>query len=206
MPAQIALPLDMPGRDTPSRIVVGNANLGAIEACQQTEGWPFRTAILFGPARSGKSLLARWFTESGAGEAVDDADRMDETALFHLWNRAQESATPLLLTATTPADGRAWEVSLPDLGTRLRAALRLDIGTPDDVMMEELIALHAEARALSLSPEGCHYLASRSERSHLGAEKLVATVDRLSLERKMAPGLSIWREAVEEVSGSASPL
>jgi chromosomal replication initiation ATPase DnaA len=203
MTAQIALPLDMPGRDTPSRIVVGAANLTVIEACQQADSWPFRTAILFGPARSGKSLLARWFAESGVGEAVDDADRMDETALFHRWNRAQESGTPLLLTATTPPDGRAWEVSLPDLGTRLRAALRLDIGEPDDIMLEELIALHAEARALPLSPEGCHYLASRAERSHLNAETLVAIIDRLSLERKAAPGMSIWREALEEVSGSA---
>ena len=83
---QIALPLGGAGA---SRIVVGNANAAVVEAFHNTASWPFRTAILFGPARSGKSLLAGWFAESGAGEAIDDAAELDETELFHRWNRAQ---------------------------------------------------------------------------------------------------------------------
>jgi chromosomal replication initiation ATPase DnaA len=200
MAGQIALPLGPLGRREPSRIIVGTANMAAIEACQQTDTWPFRTAILFGPARSGKSLLANWFTQGGYGEAVDDADRMDETELFHRWNRSQETGIPLLLTAAARGEGQTWDVTLPDLGTRLRAALRLEIGTPDDIMFEELIGVHAEGRALALTDEACRYLASRSERSHLGAEQLVATIDRLSLERKSAPGPAIWREALEEMA------
>ena len=169
--------------------------------------WPFRTAVLKGPARSGKSLLARWFVENGLGDAVDDADQMDETTLFHRWNRAQEEATPLLLTVALKAndDGAGWQVALPDLASRLGAALLLEIGAPDDAMMAELIAAHAEARALPLGEEGARYLASRAERSHLGAERLVATIDRLSLERKVAPGPAIWREALGELSGISQP-
>ena len=53
--------------------------------------------------------------------------------------------------------------------------------------------------------EGLRYLASRCERSHVGAERLVATIDRLSLERKQAPGPAIWREALEELSGVEQP-
>lgn len=97
--SQIVLPLHV-GSGAPNRIVVGNANRAAIEALGMAQTWPFRTAILFGPPRSGKSLIARWFEERGAGEAIDDAEKMDETALFHRWNRAQESGTPLLLTVT----------------------------------------------------------------------------------------------------------
>ena len=69
-------------------------------------------------------------------------------------------------------------------------------------MMTELVAAHAETRGLALGDDGARYLATRGERSHLAAERLVATVDRLSLERKQAPGLAIWREALEELSGS----
>jgi hypothetical protein len=196
MAGQIALPLGPLGRKEPSHIVVGAANAEVVEAFRHTASWPFHTAILFGPPRSGKSLLAGWFVQSGLGEALDDADRMDETALFHRWNRAQESGTGLLLTASRPD----WQVTLPDLGTRLRSALRLDIGTPDDAMLEELIAVHAEQRALALSEDACRYLATRGPRSHLGTEQLVAAIDRLSLERKSAPGPGIWREALEEVA------
>src|SRR5690606_37159158 len=96
---QIALPLSKRTGAFPSRIVVGMGNLPVIEALEAADGWPFRTAILSGPPRSGKSLLARWFAQSGKGEAIDDADRIDEHDLFHRWNRAQESRRPLLLVS-----------------------------------------------------------------------------------------------------------
>jgi len=68
-----------------------------------------------------------------------------------------------------------------------------------------LIAAHAEARGLALPQEGAAYLATRCERSHLAVEQLVATIDRLSLERKVAPGPALWREALEQLAGPAQP-
>ena len=201
--SQIALPLTIGPAGGHTRIVVGNANAGVVEAFGAAQGWPFRTAVVQGAARSGKSLLARWFIENGLGEAVDDADQKDETELFHRWNRAQEAATPLLLTAAALEGG--WRVALPDLASRLGAALALEIGAPDDAMMADLIAAHAEARALPLGEEALRYLAARATRSHLGAEQLVAAIDRLSLERKVAPGPAIWREALSELSGISQP-
>ena len=201
---QIALPLVL-GPAGPARIIVGHANAAAIDAMRGAASWPFRTAILFGPARCGKSLLARWFEAEGLGDAIDDAHLVDETALFHRWNRAQEAGRPLLLTAPLGEGGAVWQVALPDLASRLGAALRLEIGAPDDAMMVELIAAHAEARGVALGEEGARYLASRAERSHIAAERLVATIDRLSLERKQAPGPAIWREALEEMTGPSQP-
>lgn len=200
---QIALPLSsaMPGR--PPRIVVGAANAGVVEALSDTSRWPYRTAILFGPPRSGKSLLAGWFVEQGLGEAIDDADQLDEDALFHHWNRAQESGTPLLLVSGAK-DGK-WNVHLPDLASRLGAALHVEIGAPDDEMLAELIALHAEMRGLMLDDSATGYLVPRCERSHMGVEMLVAAIDRLSLERKQAPTLAVWREALEETTGRPQP-
>ncbi len=198
--SQIALPLAPRGAGMASRIVVGRANQAVVEAMAAASTWPFRTALLAGPPRSGKSLLARWFAESGAGEAIDDAQSMDETELFHRWNRAQESGTPLLLVAAGD-----WRIALPDLASRLGAALHLEIGPPDDAMVADLIALHAELRGLALGPDALAYLAPRAERSHLGIERLVAAIDRLSLERKAAPTLSIWRDALEEVMGPEEP-
>ncbi len=201
--SQIALPLAPGGAGGPSRIVVGNANAAAIEALGRTADWPFRTAVLFGPPRSGKSLIARWFTDIGAGEAIDDAERLDETELFHRWNRAQASGTPLLLVCNAAEGG--WQIALPDLASRLGAALHLEIGTPDDALLAELIAVHAEQRALALGEDAAAYLVPRTTRSHMGAERLVATIDRLSLERKAAPTMAIWRDAIEELTGASQP-
>jgi hypothetical protein len=197
---QIALPLTPAGSGAP-RIVVGNANATAVEALSDPSRWPFRTAVLAGPPRSGKSLLARWFAQDGGGDVLDNADALPEADVFHGWNRAQEAARPLLVvTNATPGN---WRIMLPDLASRLGAALHLEIGTPDDAMMTGLIELHAEMRGLVLDPAATAYLVPRTERSHLGAERLVGAIDRLSLERKAAPTLSIWREALNEINGAA---
>lgn len=198
--SQIALPLrGGPGR--PQRIVVGDANARAIEALAAPDTWPFRTAVLAGPPRSGKSLIAGWFAEQGRGQVIDDADALDETELFHRWNRAQESGTPLLLVA----GAGPWDIALPDLRSRLGAALQLEIGQPDDDMAGNLILAIAGQYGLALGEDAVAYLVPRAERSFAGIERLVTTVDRLSMERKQPPTLSIWRDALEAILGSEQP-
>lgn len=199
--SQIALPLRGGPGAGPARIVLGNANAQAFEALAVPETWPFRTAVLAGPPRSGKSLAARWFAEQKHGDAIDDADRLDEAELFHRWNRAQESGTPLLLVS----GAQGWEIALPDLKSRLGAALHLEIGGPDDEMAAALVEAHAERRGLVLGDGATTYLVPRAERSFAGIEALVETIDRLSLERKQAATLSIWREALEETVGAEQP-
>lgn len=199
--SQIALPLAVRRADDPIRIVIGNANRGAVDALGDTSGWPFGTAILAGPARSGKSLLARWFEGQGEGEAIEGADALDETEVFHRWNRAQESRQPLLLVV----DGEGWDIALPDLRSRLGAAVHLEIGVPDDEMCAALIESHAEQRGLALGEGALTYLVPRVERSFAGIEALVAAIDRLSLERKVPATLSIWRDALEAVQGAEQP-
>jgi hypothetical protein len=201
--SQIVLPLAAGGAAGPSRIVIGNANAAVLDAFEHTAAWPFRTAILFGPPRSGKSVLARWFAESGAGEVVDDAETMDETALFHRWNRAQEHANPLLMVSNGSEE--AWNIALPDLASRVGAALHLTISPPNDAMLADLIAIHAEQRGLVLGEGAAPYLIPRCTRSFAGIEALVTVIDRLSLERKAPATQVIWRDALEEIVGAEQP-
>lgn len=197
MPSQIALPLTLPGIGTASRIVIGNANQAVYEALANPAGWPFNAAVLTGPPRSGKSLLARWF--GGIGTAIDDAEHMAEDELFHAWNRTQESGRPLLLIGRpVPSE---WKITLPDLGSRLGAALRLSIDAPDDDMIARLIEAHAAQRGLALEEGATTYLVPRVERSFAAVEALVAEIDRLSLERKVPARQAIWREALERLAG-----
>ena len=148
---QIALPLKA-GKG-PARIVVGAGNAHVAEAMNAPQNWPFSTAVLTGPPRSGKSLFARWFVESGAGEALDDAQTMDEDAVFHRWNRAQENGTALLIVGGEPP----WDIALADLRSRLGGSLQLEIGLPDDEMARDLLLSFAEERGLA-PPERCSQL------------------------------------------------
>lgn len=193
---QIVLPLDIRGAAGPASIVVGEANRGAVEALQAPARWPFHTAVLVAPHRSGKSLLARWFAANDVNEALDDAHSMSETTVFHAWNRAQEHGRPLLLTAAP-----GWQVSLPDLASRLGGSLQLAIAQPDDDLVASMIAAHAEQRRLVLGEGAAAYLTPRIERSWEAVEAVVETIDRLSLERQAPATLSIWRDALDAVQG-----
>ena len=202
--SQIALPLPPAREGDPASIVIGNANAGVVDALRDPHGWPFRTAILRGPARSGKSLLGRWFAHAGLGETIDPADAMDETALFHRWNSAQEQGTALLLILDGGDEGDGpWEIALPDLRSRLGAALPLEIGAPDDAMMRDLIVSHAERRGLVLPEDALAYVVPRITRSFAAAERFVAVLDRLALERQARPTRNLCRDALESLHGPA---
>lgn len=199
--SQIALPLvTARGAET---VVLGPSLQPVIDALATPESWPFRTAILAGPPRSGKSLLARWFVESGAGEAIDGADTLPEDDLFHRWNRAQADGRPLLLV-TDRAPG-TWHIALPDLASRLGSALLIEIEAPDDQLIAGLAAEHASRRGLVLGEAVIAYLLPRIERSHAGIELLIETLDRLSLERKSPVTISLARDALAERSGEFQP-
>ena len=194
--SQIALPLTLRASADPDKIVIGNANLAVYDALKNPQDWPFQTAVLTGPPRSGKSLLGKWAHGCGI-TVIDGADCEDETHLFHRWNAAQESGEALLLIS----DAQPWKIALPDLRSRLGAALQLEIGVPDDEMVGQLIETIAHQYGLSLAEGAAEYLAPRAERSFAAIEGLVKQIDRLSLERKAPATMSIWRAALDATQG-----
>ena len=212
-PSQIALPLAVIAAAETQRIVIGNANAHVIEALQNPESWPFHVAVLTGPPRSGKSTLARWAQGLAGAErldVIDNAETLDETELFHRWNAVQQGGVreggALLLAVNTDeersgSDEGGWRIALPDLASRIGGSLQLEIGAPDDGLAADLIHAHAEARGLSLPAGAAEYLVPRTERSFAGIEALVATIDRISLERQTPATMSVWRAALEALHG-----
>jgi chromosomal replication initiation ATPase DnaA len=200
-PSQIALPLS--ARGAPQRIVVGEANAAVVEALQHPERWPFHVAVLTGPPRSGKSLLARWAggLHGESLEVIDDAHKLDETALFHSWNAVQQGGTREGGALLIVAGSENWQIKLPDLASRIGGSLQLAIGAPDDEMAGELILAGAEACGLSLPEGAADYLVPRTTRSFAAIEALVATIDRISLERQSPATMSVWRAALEALHG-----
>ena len=198
--AQIALPLEPAGIGNATRIVIGNANEAVIEALRDPARWPFHTAVLTGPPRSGKSLIGSWARGQGI-DVIDDAETLDEDAIFHRWNAAQNGGSragePLLIIANV----QPWDVKLPDLRSRLGGSLQLELGEPDDAMAAQLIGAIAEQRGLSLGDDAADYLVPRARRSFADLERLVKAIDRISLERAAPATMSVWRAALEALQG-----
>jgi chromosomal replication initiation ATPase DnaA len=98
-----------------------------------------------------------------------------------------------------------WRIELPDLKSRLGAALQLEIGAPDEAMAGDLLHALAEQLGLPLGADAVAYLVPRAGRSFADLEAIAAAIDRLSLERKVPATQSIWRAALEAVHGPEEP-
>jgi chromosomal replication initiation ATPase DnaA len=200
------LPLDLGHRAELSRddLTVSPSNAAAVALIDRWPDWPAPVAVLAGPPGSGKSHLAAiWartadaaaITPGAMGEAIDAASEgrailvdniadggFDQTALFHLINAVRGAGGSLLLTSRSLPG--AWGVGLPDLRSRLRAAMVAEIGAPDDLLLEGVITKLFADRQLDVERHVIAYLIARMERSLSTADRIVEALDRAALEQK----------------------
>jgi hypothetical protein len=195
-PDQIALPLDWPQSAGDSRLIMSDANRDAFEHFHRWSLWPVKATILTGPPRSGRTLLARSFIERVGGRLFDDAERRDEEELFHAWNDAQDSGRPLVIVADQAPP--MWEVTLPDLRTRLAVTPVTSIGLPDDALFTALIQTFFADRGLHIPSDALRFMGDRLQRDYWTAERAVEAVDRMVLSERARLSLPTVRRALAE--------
>jgi hypothetical protein len=186
--SQLALPLAWPADAPDDGFLVGPSNARAVEQLDRWTTWPVPVAVLAGPPRSGRSLLARVFEQRTGGRAIDDAERTREVELFHAWNAAKDGGAPLLLVAAP-----GWNVALPDLRSRLAASVALEIGPPDDRLIRALLGRQFDRRGLDARDDLLDWLAVRIERSHAAVEHVAEALDRATMERRRRPSIPFAR-------------
>lgn len=118
---------------------------------------------------------------------IDDVDTIAgdstwEEALFHFYNRARDNHAHLLLSATKPP--QQINITLPDLKSRLSAALSLEIKSLKDHDKIAALQLRATARGLTLSNEVVNYLLHHHSRNMRDLMQLLTTCDEISLITK----------------------
>ena len=176
------MPLAWPPRPRDDAFLITPSNARAAHLLDHWGAWPVMAALLVGPRKSGRSLLARIFAAKSGGTVIDDAERAPEDHLFHAWNRAQASRRPLLMVAD--AAPPAWEIALPDLRSRLAAGIVASIDAPDDALVRALLAQQFERRGLDARPELIDWLTQRLERSHVAVLRAVDALDQEVLETR----------------------
>jgi chromosomal replication initiation ATPase DnaA len=211
------LTLDLPHRAAlgAEDFLVSDCNITAVKLIDSWPKWQEPAQLLIGSPSSGKTHLARvWQARSGARLldakmldtkfiddvregtplVIEDADRSayDERALFHLLNLAREKQLFVLLSARC-APSR-WNISLPDLASRLKAVPIVEIGAPDDALLRMVMLKHFADRQLDVDPKVLEFLALHIDRSLQAAAAAVEAVDRLAL----ATGRKINRQLVVE--------
>ncbi len=207
------------GRDD---LVVSDPVSAAAAIVDRWPDWPSPVVIITGPPGSGKSHLAHvWrkktdavairplaggdaVLQAGAGPVLfEDADReaFDEAALFHVINAVRANGTSLLMTSRTwPA---SWNVTLPDLASRLKAATVVEIGSPDDAALTQILFKLFADRQLLVDDRLVAYIVSRMERSLAAAQAIVERLDHLALARGTKVSRAIAAEVLNDLPGDA---
>ena len=191
---QGALPFDWPAAESEQDFIVSDANQLAVRHFAHWSLWPVPVTILTGPRKSGRSFLGRIFAGRSGATLIDNAERADEEAIFHAWNRAQAEHRPLLLIAGAPPP--AWQVTLPDLASRLAATPQIAISEPDDALMTALIERLLVARGLPIGPGVARWIADRIERSYVGIHRAIDALDAAAWSRRGRIGTGFARDAL----------
>jgi chromosomal replication initiation ATPase DnaA len=200
-PSQIPLELPVASSESRDDLVVGASNRLAAEMIDAWPDWPGHVVVLSGPPGSGKSHLARiWGGRAGAVAAhmgeiggvtpshtanmvIEDVEpgEIDERGLFHLLNLLRAEHRHCLLTSRhLPGE---WNVSLPDLKSRIGAAQLVLLREPDDEMLRLVMFKLFADRQLAPEPGVVAYICARMERSLEAAVRLVDEIDREALAR-----------------------
>lgn len=166
--------------------------------------------ILFGAEKSGKTHLAHlWQQHFGAQFLadkylrveddnipelakviaqspiiIDDVDQkiICEKTIFHIINLAIQNNQPLLFTSRKPL--LLWEVVLPDLLSRLKAAKHIEIPAPDDMLMETILIKTFAEKQLNVPENVIVYILPRIDRSIGAIVRLVNALDKYALQEK----------------------
>jgi chromosomal replication initiation ATPase DnaA len=223
---QLTFPLAGPAAYGRADFFVSDGNAAALAWLDRWPRWPSPALVLHGPQGCGKTHLAHlWCARVPAalvsGEAlddeglrrlldggqrrvvVDDADRADEAALLHLLNACGENGGSVLLTARA-APG-AWPAGLPDLHSRLRAALAVGIGLPDDALLGAVLAKHFADRQVRVGAGVIAYLVGHIERSLAAAGEIAAALDQEALSGGGAIALPLARRVAAERQAQQLP-
>ena len=208
---QLALPFPYAPDFTRARFLRAACNEEALAWIGRESEWPMRRLVIWGEAGSGKShLLHLWAQRHGttvlAGPqlrlataaptqpiALDDADLAAERPLLHLLNAAAEAGLPVLLAARTPPS--RWNIALPDLASRLRAALAVRIRPAEDELLRALLSALFVDRQMAVSEPVQEMLLRHLPRNPAVLREAAARLDRLAL----AAGGRVTRTLAAEV-------
>ncbi|QXX73794.1 AAA family ATPase [Methylovirgula sp. HY1] len=210
----------MPPRFGRDDFLVSAANAAALQMIESWPRWPDSVILLLGAPGTGKSHLASiWAARAGAdiisartlsetdfvtlaakpALVIEDAEAIGvaEANLFHLLNLARERKTSLLFTARQRPD--LWGLATADLLSRLRLAPVVELGAPDDALLNAVLVKHFCDRQLIVDAAVVEYIALHIDRSLDMARYVVAMLDREGLARGGKVTRTMARELLQSL-------
>ena len=221
--ADAQLPLALPFRPGlgPADFLPHEGVRLALDALAADAPWPQNRLVLWGGAGVGKThLLHVWASDTGASVvdgkrlrepfwpdgaiSIDDADQVpSEEALLHVVNAAAEAGHRLLLTSTRPpARSR---IRLPDLASRLRATMAVELGPQDDDMLASLLGKLLSDRQIVVPPPIRKWMLTRLPRTAATIREAVERLDYAALAAQSSVSRGLAAECLADLLLNETP-
>ena len=218
MPDQLTFNLPVETAFGRSDYFVSEANALVVEQVRTWKTWVNGRCILCGPTGAGKSHLASiWAGDIDAEMLSADAiatwqpkafqrpialdtfdDTGDETALLFLLNHMHAHGLPVLITMAKPPAYSS--IALPDLKSRLEASSIAELNAVDDLLVKAVFLKQVDERQLTIAPDVVDFALRKADRDLASTKKLVAALDRLSLQQKKAVSKRLVTDAIEHLT------
>ncbi|MDR2007391.1 MAG: hypothetical protein LBQ34_00250 [Alphaproteobacteria bacterium] len=214
MNQQLFFSFNQQARLSKSDIVVGEFNKPLVDFLFSNHDWLNGVCYIYGDVGVGKSFISRIFIKEKQGIAVSMQDinslekiekivaqykfilledihnktQADEINIFNLYNTAVAEQSRLILTSQKSLEDMA--IALPDLRSRLGAAMIFKINNPDEPALKAIFFKMLSDRQLNVSLEVMDYFLKRIHRDCFTLGKLVAKIEDFTMQQKKTLNLS----------------
>ncbi len=209
---QLVLPLETRSALGRGDFIVAPANERAVAFVDSYPGWTAPAAALYGPRASGKSHLAAVWARTAGARILEAAELkgvipdgplvvenvaagVAEVPLFALLERG----APLLLTAQEPPAQwpQAFQLTLPDLVSRVRPLLAFPLWAPDDALLMGLAVKLFADRQLQVPENVVAHMIRSLERSPEAIRDFIARADAAALAAKRPINSSLINDLLD---------
>lgn len=209
----------LPTRYTMDSLTVGDANQHAIYLLADPISWTQKMAIIVGLKGSGKTHHAHIWADMNNAKVVTykdlhqfdlqsllshgalviediDDDYDNEIALFHAINMVLQTGAYLLMSSRQSV--AALDIKTADLLSRLRMALPIELGMPNDDMLIEIFWKLVSDKQMDISADFAEYILDRSARDISTLQSLVAKMENFVIDT----GQSLKKKHIAQLLGA----
>lgn len=138
--------------------------------------------------------IYRYFEENKCLVVENLDEKVNEEAMFHLYNLYKNEGGYILFTANTAPARLSFK--LPDLQSRLNSIPAVEIKEPDTELLSAVIVKQFADRQIVVSPEIINYIINNAQRSFAYITKLIEEVDNISIAKKRAVSIPLIKESI----------
>ena len=199
---------------------IGENNYEAYKLIKEWPNWSFKGINIYGPKKSGKSYLAKIFSDKTNSKIfeggsvnensldlilnqkvliIEDAELFNDEIFFQtILNDFISKNKFIYLSSITLAGSIPFK--LKDLISRLNSLVAVAITNPSDDLFSQILTKMLSDKQINITKKDVNLILKNIERSYDAASKFVKNLDELSLLYKKKINTKIINQALANIS------